>query len=337
MTSGKENPATKGAGAGLEAYTTKPGAGLEACTTKRGAQGTKGGFTLLELLVVVGIIILLIGILVPALSAARIAAQKAATESLFNGLQSSISQYATNLNGQLPGCFPQVGTPQTVGNSATITNKISGSQNLMLSLSYRLYVTPPDTAQALALPGGATYTVDVANPNGPLDRSMTPNKQYSAFYSPVLNDLKTSASGFTLSNATGAWSGFPVVVDKFSDPLPILFFRCDQTSGTWASNDKSSLASYYRQENSEYLDATQLQSITGSKFDEYNKSSYSSKAGTGAAATNLGTAISSAIGGSGATFANRGDYVLISAGADRIYGKSGTATTSDDLIRVGTK
>ena len=301
------------------------------------AHQKRGGFTRTELLVVVLNFGLLVAILVPVVACMRTIHGGATTEALLNGLQMSISQYSANMGGALPGTFPLVGTPQTVGSGASPGSKISGTQNLVLALSYRLNVTPPDTAAGLTVPGLGACSVDVNNPNGPVDRSVTPNKQWSPFCSMVLNDLKTCAPGFTLSNAPGAWTGFPVIVDKFSDPLPILYFRRDQSSGLWAGNDMSSPASYYRQEDSEYLDATELRSVTGSVFDEYNTSSYSSKVGTGTAAANLGRVIQDVMAGSGTGTANRGDYVLISAGADRIFGKSGTATTSDDLVRVGTK
>jgi type II secretory pathway pseudopilin PulG len=357
MNSGTENRAAKQTGAG--AIGRRGGrrySGVSLPSMGRDAHATKG-FTLLELLVVIGIIILLVGILVPALSAARIAAQRAATEGVFNGLQSSISQFSQQMNGQLPGNFPQLSNgTQTVGSGASPTKKISGAQTLLLALSYSLSspaalpaTYPPGPGTVVALPDNSA-TVDPASPNGPMDLSVTPNKQYTPFYNPSLNDLKTYQSPvnstFKLTDVANAWPLFPVIVDKFSDPLPILYFRVDQPSGAWAENDKSTLTaahpiSYYRQENSEYLDAKVLQSISGSTFDEYNHSSYSAKNGTGTGAntgpTNLGTAIQNAMGGGGATFANHGDYVLISAGADRIYGKNGSATLSDDVMRVGTK
>lgn len=64
------------------------------------------GFTLTELLVVVGIIIILMGLLIPALGAARRAARKAGTESTMTGVISAVQQFRTD-NNRLPGYVSQ--------------------------------------------------------------------------------------------------------------------------------------------------------------------------------------------------------------------------------------
>src|SRR5438094_657954 len=65
------------------------------------------GFTLVELLVVIGIIAVLIGILIPALSKARTAAVTTACLSNLRQIGISFNQYATENHGWLPGPGPE--------------------------------------------------------------------------------------------------------------------------------------------------------------------------------------------------------------------------------------
>jgi prepilin-type N-terminal cleavage/methylation domain-containing protein/prepilin-type processing-associated H-X9-DG protein len=62
-----------------------------------------GGFTLIELLVVISIIALLVGILLPALGAARQAAQSAVCLGHQRGLGQAVVAYVTDENNYLPG------------------------------------------------------------------------------------------------------------------------------------------------------------------------------------------------------------------------------------------
>ena len=70
--------------------------------TRAGARSGRQGFTLVELLVVIGIIALLISILMPALGKARAAANKTRCLSNLHQIGIFLQQYQTQYKGVVP-------------------------------------------------------------------------------------------------------------------------------------------------------------------------------------------------------------------------------------------
>src|SRR5579872_1599227 len=95
-----------------------------------------GGFTLVELLVVIGIIALLISILLPALNKARAASQSAACLSNERQLGQALLIYMSENQGRL---FPYQGEPLCAtlqqyislsGNPTPVTNEVVGGATI---------------------------------------------------------------------------------------------------------------------------------------------------------------------------------------------------------------
>src|SRR5688572_22638076 len=84
------------------------------------------GFTLVELLVVVGIISVLVALLMPALAGAREAAQRAKCLATLRGMAQAAHMHAAEHAGYMPVAGPQ--TPSAFGVSATSPGLLDASR-----------------------------------------------------------------------------------------------------------------------------------------------------------------------------------------------------------------
>ena len=218
------------------------------------------GFSLVELLVVVGIIALLVGILVPTVANVRVAGQRAATQAAVANLANAVRAYQLDF-GAYPGPLPdralgigQVTTDDIAefnvpgGGTASLSGNqgVTGAENLYLGLSGGLFYDPDDEQ--------VEYDFELAG-LGP--RNLNPRKP--DVFEPLADDAVLATgqgtggyyvdTGASTADDPGAGRGFdspiPEYLDNFSDGLPILYYRASLgadgvVSGPFASYDSGS-------------------------------------------------------------------------------------------------
>jgi prepilin-type N-terminal cleavage/methylation domain-containing protein len=178
------------------------------------------GFTLLELLTTLIIILVLVGILIPTVKKMREKAQEASVKAQISSLDSAINRYQQDFNA-FPGPLPRqllyspLGTVTATGiydAAGTELLKISGAENLVLGLMGGL--RPRTTGTGLefdkSLIGRGPRGLNAANP-----------KTYAAYIDGVL------LSDGNYKDGAGAADDTPIpeIIDRFSNPLPILYLR----------------------------------------------------------------------------------------------------------------
>lgn len=305
--------------------------------------GRRRGFTLTELLVVVGIIIALAALLIPALAHVKRKGNDSASRGLLMSISKSIDTYYNTFSAY-PG-------PLGPGVTNSTSDKASGAQNLLIGLSFPMLPTG-----AVQLPGGGAVPTSAGTPStgiyvnptlaeGPRNYAKG-NLMFEAlppFYPVNTQSLSATATpnAWPQGGFAGALTGanklaFPVLVDSYGDPLPILYYR--RTPGIRAGgalpvarlNPSAGAAAFFVSENGEYTNATALKSATGRIYDQTKTDETPSRA-TELTPNLLGLLYREA----GGTDAMQHGYLLISAGADRQYGvprlKSDPSKESPDI------
>jgi prepilin-type N-terminal cleavage/methylation domain-containing protein len=202
----------------------------------------RGAFTLVELLVVIGIIAILIGILIPVVGRVRISAQAADTRNFVSQLSAAIERYHGDFNAY-PGPVPN--------------NQLGTNANLTGPPDIHIYAVAPDGRDlnlnltgaenlALGLCGGLFYSGDPNKPfafdinrtlaaKGPQSLNAANPKQYAAYMEakylyrgpdPVMTNI--AVSGFYSDDAARCLNtSCPEFVDQFASPMPIIYMRAN--------------------------------------------------------------------------------------------------------------
>ena len=190
------------------------------------------GFTVIELLVVIGIIVLLLSILIPTISKIRRASQTAAVKQQINEMQGAIERFYQEQH-QYPGPLPDSaintyghGLPAPAIFDASGTNPLPGrdkmtqSENLVLGLAGGL---------RYAQNGNLCFDPAMIG-RGMLTRSGNQIKKFEPYLSGF--DPKTLSAG-KYSDGAGAAddSDIPEFLDRYPNPMPILYLRARTGTG----------------------------------------------------------------------------------------------------------
>jgi len=195
---------------------------------------TRRAFTLTEMLVVIGIIALLIGILLPALSRVQERARKTQTENLLQEFAKACETFQQQF-GFYPGIVPEA--------ILAADPKITGTENAILHLcggavgqdDPNYGATQYSSWTEITFNGGAgnTFAIKV-NPSkvgeGPRIRGV----QYKAFFSPKVDDL-AAAPGQNLTSVGGApFSADPYRIPDLVDAWgqPVIYMRQMRPQGS---------------------------------------------------------------------------------------------------------
>ncbi|MGH7179449.1 MAG: DUF1559 domain-containing protein [Tepidisphaeraceae bacterium] len=165
------------------------------------------GFTLVELLVVIGIIAVLIGIMLPVLGRVREQARKTQCLSNLRQLGTSIVMYANTHRDRLPNTNP----PQT-SSDYDATNAVLVALNTDWVRSPRVFHCPSDIDPA----PGTIETADYTLPNS----ARVSYDFYSVYWEPEFGPKLVQ-----IKSAPLAWD-----LDGASPPTP------DQNHGTWGGH-----------------------------------------------------------------------------------------------------
>lgn len=197
--------------------------------TRRSTLGR--AFSLVELLVVIGIIALLAGILFPTIGKVRIAGQEADSKSVLNQIDQACQAYFTDFKAY-PGPFsntdlqialqPAVrdgsaaGTTFNAGaatDGAVAGSRITGAENLVLGLCGGLAVDRPT---------GLYYFDKSAVGQGPAGfNPLRPNRATSYLQTANLSTGRL----MDVRNAAIPDSIIPEFMDRFTSPMPFLYLR----------------------------------------------------------------------------------------------------------------
>jgi type II secretory pathway pseudopilin PulG len=219
-------------------------------------------FTITEMLVVIGIIVLLLGMLFPAIHRIRISGYTADTEQELSQLNTAINEYYAVFHAY-PGPFSndQIEDPNTTvttplgvpggisnfelysyngttnaytyGTPATTPWTVTGTENLVLGLLGGLRldtsVTPPNPAFAPTEVGLGPMSLNPANP-----RRYSPfiDTRYIVWCSGTSTSFNqsnlmpaTPTPFFDQAGTSGNDTPIPEFVDRFPNPMPILYLR----------------------------------------------------------------------------------------------------------------
>jgi len=182
----------------------------------------RSGFTLLEMLVVVGIIVLLVSILLPVVGTVRKTAYQTRSANLVVKLATAINNYYNDFKAY-PGPLSddQLDNPNLTPPIQGLKGNVTGSENLVLGLLGGLKVqsTNGSIAYDASLVGKGPASINQLNP-----KLYSP---YVDFNPSELSPMSTAGGTPTFMQEGNMDSAVPEFMDAFPDPdtRPIIYAR----------------------------------------------------------------------------------------------------------------
>jgi len=191
---------------------------------------SRRGFTLVEMLTVIGIIVLLVSILLPVVSAVRVKGHVADTQAMLARIAAGIESYNADFhaypgplhNGQIYGGGMTLDIVDSQGR-ALDKAKVTQSENLVLGLLGGLIYKD----------GKLTYD-DTQVGNGPVSLNLKSPKKGRAY----MDKVSLSEGDFKDEAGDADDTIIREFVDRFPSPMPILYMRANVGATGIASADK---------------------------------------------------------------------------------------------------
>lgn len=307
---------------------SNPITSLGAGSKERGDRAARRGFTLVELLVVIGIIALLVGLLLPALAAVREQGKITQTKALMKNFGDAVDSFELTHNRK-PGALSE----RQLASDSNNYSAISGTENAMLELMGGLTANGADQFD---LAGITIWRDDIGL--GPTINGA----KYDAYFKPNPRDL------YYVNGQNGGAGGqedvennlpeegdraLPDLVDAFGSPIVFWTNSGSKAKGLREINGRPAVvtfkaqagntneaAPYYYSSFQSYTNASALMIGRGGGSAVNQRSrSYLAETGSsigGGAARELAQAIAAH---PTLDSTPRGGYVLFSAGKDLIY------------------
>lgn len=187
-------------------------------------QNRSAGFTLVELMVVLFVLLVLMSILIPAIAGVRKRGYEVKTRALVQKIASACQVYMGDWHAA-PGIMPD---SQLYGNSNTVSIPVTSTENLTLSLMGGL--NPDQTYSKFTFDASKTTPLTT---NGALSLNPSNPKRYNAYIDYVATEMDWVPGDQNTGNYKALYGGpanpgdtqIPEFLDAFPEPKPIIYMR----------------------------------------------------------------------------------------------------------------